>query len=83
MPSSCYYSGFTVLAKRSEWCNSKYTTSPCAGKLLARFGGHVKREFMEWRCYCPVSLLKAKYTYDFDTNSQNFHTSHQNLVAIN
>ena len=33
-------------------------------------------------CYCPQSLLKAKYTYDFETVNPIFFSNHQQLISI-
>ncbi|CAB4005769.1 Hypothetical predicted protein, partial [Paramuricea clavata] len=80
--SEIHLPGFTVLAKRTKWCNDKIPDSPCSGRLLARLGGHKTRERLEWRCYCPEALLGGKYTYNFSEISR-LHSKHSQLTAIN
>jgi hypothetical protein len=38
---------------------------------------------MEWRCYCPETLLGAKYTYDFSAVSTSYYSKNKALTSIN
>ncbi|CAB3989221.1 Sushi, von Willebrand factor type A, EGF and pentraxin domain-containing 1 [Paramuricea clavata] len=82
--SSIYLPGFTVLAKRTKWCNDKYPSTNdtlCPGRLLARLGGHIAREKLEWRCFCPEALYDAKYTYNFSTLSPSYYSKYSAQIG--
>lgn len=74
-----YSAGYTLLKKRSDWCNRTFynvTSLP----LFARFGAG--KDGMQWRCYSASALVISKFAYDAEKQSRDYFTRHRELNKI-
>lgn len=76
--------GYSLLARRSAWCNGLNASLPC-DTLYARLGEGSEGSKMAWRCYCARALTTSKYAYSFnaENTTSNYVTKHSELLAIN
>ncbi|CAB3981364.1 Hypothetical predicted protein, partial [Paramuricea clavata] len=80
--TNIYWPGYSLLARRSAWCNG-LTTSLSCGTLYARLGEGAGGGKMAWRCYCASALHPSKYAYNFKGGSSAYVDKHDELLAIN
>ena len=75
-----YFIGYTVLKKRSDWCNHKHANTSFR-PYFARFAAARDMQ-MKWRCYCACALVDSKFAYDMEKLDRRYHTEHDHLVKI-
>ena len=78
------FAGYSLLARRSAWCNGLTTSLNC-GTLYARLGEGSGGGKMVWRCYCASALVPSKYSYSFNVGARSsaYVVKHDELLAIN